>query len=104
MPRGVVVIGVPANLETREFEFKKGDRAGEQGVSLSFVLAHPATSMSGAVQMETRNPALIEEVQAAFGRGESVQIAAVPDVVKYDKDGEERHFFKMRAVAIVGSV
>jgi len=101
MPQGAVVIGVPSNLEARQFEIKKGDRAGEVGDALNFRLAHPATAMSGAVQMETRNPDLIEKIRAAAEAGEIVTIAATPDVVNYTKDGEERHFFKLRAVALV---
>jgi len=96
-----VCVGVPSNLETREFEYKKGDKAGTAGEALSFVLAHPATSMSGSVQCETRNESLIEDLRKAHEAGDFIEVTCVPDVVNYTRDGEERHFFKLRAVAIV---
>jgi len=97
----MVVIGVPGRLEWREFEYSTGERKGETGKSLSFQLAHSATSMSGSVQLETNNAEVQDAISAAAESGESVMVAATPRVVNYERDGSPRSFVKLLAVAVV---
>jgi hypothetical protein len=101
MPRGTVVIGVPGRIEDRDFEYTTGDRAGETGHSISFQLVHPATAMSGSVQMESSDPDVIEAIRLAAEESREIVVAAVPKIIPYQKDGESRTFLKLRAVAVV---
>lgn len=102
MARAVVTIGVPANLETREFEYgPKSKRAGEPGTSLGFILSHPATALGGGSSFETTDPIIMERVRQAADALQSIQVVGIPRAHRYERDGEQRDFVTFRAAAVL---
>lgn len=97
MPRAVVCVGVPAQIEPSTWE----NNEGKTITQIRFVLRHPALAVSGALQFEATQADVIDQIESAAAAERSVEIAAVPRRVDYEKDGEQKHFFKLKALGVV---
>lgn len=102
MPRALVAVGCPSNLEDNEFEYGSGDKKGTKGFSLRFVLGHQMTAMSGSVQCEASDEQVIARIREAHANGEVVECACIPRGVAYkDKTtGKDEMFYKLHVRAV----
>jgi len=104
MPRSVVCLGVPVDLEERTYTLQNGDRAGEEQTSLSFHLLHDLTAVSGSVQFETANERVIEQIKKASDERQAVTVVASGQAVRSEKTndyGRPRDWVKLKALAVV---
>lgn len=76
MPRGIVCIGVPVDLEEQTYTLQNGDHAGEERTTLRFKLDHPSTRVIGSSEFEAKSEANIKAVQVAFAEGRAVEVVA----------------------------
>lgn len=102
--RAIVCVGVPANLEVIEFEYKNGDRKGETGHKLEFNLDNPATQLVGSLRFETNSDQTQAAVQAAFDEARKIEVVASPTVIRSEKTndyGRPLDWVKMTARAVL---
>lgn len=101
MPRALVSVGVPVDLEEQEFEYKNGDKAGQQGRSLSFKLNHPSTAMAGSVLFEARDQVVMDEIAKASASQVSVQVVGTPRSIRRETADGIRDWVKISARAVL---
>lgn len=103
MPRSVVCVGIPVDIEEREYELKNGKRAGQMQKEISFHLHNPLTAALGSTLFYTKSDAVMESVMDAFNVGVQVNIVATPTVVRSDQEddyGRPRDWVKLQALAV----
>lgn len=103
MPRAVVCVGVPVDLEEQTFTLKNGDHAGEERTELSFHLLNPLTQVGGSMLFSTKSTHVMDSIKDANANGVSVQVVASADPIRSDKEdqyGRPKDWVKMRALAV----
>jgi len=103
MPRSVVCLGIPVDLEEDTYTLKNGDRAGQEETELRFHLLHPLSAATGSALFFTKSTAVIEAVKAAAALGTQVHVVAAPKPIrseKVDKYDRPQDWVKLQALAV----